>query len=326
MGMLHQKTHGEKSFEGMSQVNRKIKIVLLLLALPILFLGLNFRQLISVWTIWSEKTRLTRLASNTPDEFKNPEPLEDRFDGELSRQFWKFTIINGGGQVSNAPPWHSVAMTIDQNLSIRHFADPEFNQEDSDLTRQPAAGQYNNVTLVGGSGFCPTPSSDVVLKFSSRVSEAFYGSAGVIFQPVDTLQKDGLFAKPFDMFGFAVVGQESSFQGINDSLCYLALNWAPVKVNAISSDARDWHEYEIRLRWVNQAEWLGIVKMDDTEMCRMSLPAFGAVEVQVWSDNALVVQQPRRWWEIAPALDLKFQDGGEKQFDLGSIRIFAEPR
>ncbi len=95
-------------------------------------------------------------------------------------------------------------------MSIQHFPDPEFKNEDSDLTRQPAAGRYNNVTLIGGSGFRPTPSTDVVLKFSARISDPFYGSAGVIFQPEGTLQQDGVFAKPFDMFGFAVMGDEMS--------------------------------------------------------------------------------------------------------------------
>jgi hypothetical protein len=167
----------------------------------------------------------------------------------------------------------------------------------------------------------------VVLKFTSRVSEDSYGSAGVIFQPEGTLQKDGVFVKPFDMFGVAVMGEESSAEGVSGALCTLALNWAPASVQALAIDARTtWHEYEIRLRWISQTEWLGIVSVDDTGMCQMTLPAFGPVEVQVWSDNALVIQQPRHWWEIAPAMDLKFQDGGEKQFDLGTIQIFAEAR
>jgi hypothetical protein len=68
----------------------------------------------------------------------------------------------------------------------------------------------------------------------------------------------------------------------------------------------------------------GIVSVDDAEMYRMNLPAFGSVEMQIWSDNALVIQQPRHWWEIAPAMGLKFQDGGEKQFILETIRIFAQ--
>jgi hypothetical protein len=48
--------------------------------------------------------------------------------------------------------------------------------------------------------------------------------------------------------------------------------------------------------------------------------------VHVWSDNTLVHYQPRRWWEIAPSMDLKYQDGGEKQFDVGKIEIFEEAR
>jgi hypothetical protein len=326
MGTLHQKSHREKPTERKNRVNRNYNIVILLLALLILFLGLNYRQLVSAWIIHSETLRLSRQAADASNEFQNPEPVEDRFEGGLSPQFWKFTAINGGGQVSNDMAWHAAAMTVQQGLSIQHFPDPEFKKEDSDLTRQPAAGRYNNVTLIGGGGFRPTPSSDVVVKFSSRVSEAFYGSAGVIFQPLDTLRKDGVFAKPFDMFGFAVMGDESPVHGNKGPLCYLALNWVPARVEALQVDARAWHEYEVRLRWISQTEWLGIVSVDDTGICQMPMPTFGPVEVQVWSDNALVIQQPRHWWEMAPAIDLKFQDGGEKQFELETIRIFAEAR
>jgi hypothetical protein len=58
----------------------------------------------------------------------------------------------------------------------------------------------------------------------------------------------------------------------------------------------------------------------------MTMPAFGPLEVHVWSDNFHVIDQPRRWWELAPSLDLKFQDGGEKQFLLGMIQISKEAR
>ena len=56
------------------------------------------------------------------------------------------------------------------------------------------------------------------------------------------------------------------------------------------------------------------------------MPAFGPVEVQVWSYNVLVEYRTQRWWEIAPSMDLKLQNGGEKQFQLGMIRIFEEAR
>ena len=62
------------------------------------------------------------------------------------------------------------------------------------------------------------------------------------------------------------------------------------------------------------------------ELCRIPMPAFGPVEVHVWSDNFLVATQPHRWWELAPAMDLSFQDGGEKQFQLGKVNIFEEAR
>ena len=69
-----------------------------------------------------------------------------------------------------------------------------------------------------------------------------------------------------------------------------------------------------------------LYRSDDKVQCQIPMPAFGPVEVHVWSDNFLVTTQPRRWWELAPAMDLYFQDGGEKQFQLGSIQIFEEPR
>jgi hypothetical protein len=128
------------------------------------------------------------------------------------------------------------------------------------------------------------------------------------------------------MFGISVTGKESSIQGVNGALCYLALNWLPVKVNALPVDARSLHQYEIRLRWISKTEWQGIVKVDDAVTCEIPMPALGPVEVHVWSDNALVLSTPRRWWEIAPSMDLQFQNGGNKEFALGYIQVFVEAR
>jgi hypothetical protein len=250
--------------------------------------------------------------------------MGDCFEGKLCPHFWKFTIINGNGKVSNEAAWHSAAMSFGNGLTISHFPDPSFDTESANLMHTPAAGRYNNVSLISRSAFHPTPSSDVVLKFSTRASENFYGTAGVIFQPVGTLKEDGFFMKPFDMFGFSIAGKESSIKGINGPLCYLALNWMPVQVDPVYVEAHTWHAYEIRLRWISKTEWSGIVKVDNVVMCEMSLPPFGPVEVHVWSDNSHVVNTPRRWWEIAPAMDLKFLNGGDKQFHLETIQIFEE--
>lgn len=305
--------------------NRNIRLLLVFFTLLFLFAGLNYRQLYSALAIRNESRRLADVAEEAPEEFQNPAPVEDRFEGRLSPEFWKFTTINGGGEVSNETAWHSASMTFNHGLTIQHFPDPAFKDETSD-SHEPAADQYNNVTLIGGGGFQPSPSSDVVLKFTAHVDEQFYGTAGVIFQPVGTLQENGLFAKPFDMFGYSVTGKESSINGITGSLCYLALNWIPVQVSPLQVDPYTLHTYEIRLRWISKTEWLGTVTVDDTVLCRMPMPSFGPVEVQVWSDNYHVIDRPRRWWEIAPSMDLKFQDGGEKQFYLGMIKIIEEAR
>jgi len=304
---------------------KTVYILLLPVVVLLTLLGLNYRQLISAWMIHAETSRLEKSVLDAPEDFSNPAPLEDKFSGELSPDFWKFFIINGGGQVSHETAWHAAAMTFEEGLAINHFPDTDFEQESSQAG-QPAAERYNNVTLIGASGFQPTPSQDVVLTFSARTSANFFGTAGVIFQPVGTLQPNGIFAKPFDMFGFSVAGKESSIQGVNGGLCYLALNWVPVKVNALPVDARSLHHYEIRLRWISKTEWLGLVEVDGIPQCEIPMPSFGPVEVHVWSDNALALSAPRRWWEIAPAMDLKYQDGGDKEFSLEYIRVFAESR
>jgi len=304
---------------------KTVYILLLPIVLLLVLIGLNYRQIVSAWLIRSETNRLEKSAKEAPEDYSNAAPMRDEFQGKLSPDFWKFSIINGGGEVSHESAWHAAAMTSEDGLAINHFPDSEFESESSHA-RQPAAQQYNNVTLIGASGFRPTPSSDVVLKFSANASENFYGTAGVIFQPVGTLQPDGIFAKPFDMFGFSVAGKESSIQGVNGALCYLALNWVPVKVNALPVDARSLHQYEIRLRWVNNTQWLGVVSVDGVAQCEIPMPAFGPVEVHVWSDNALVLSTPQRWGEIAPSMDLKFQNGGDKEFALGFIQILAVSR
>ena len=300
-------------------------IVLLVLTPAVLFAGLNFQQLVSAWTVSNETRQLERRAAYAPENVENPAPLTEDFENGLSTAFWDFTIINGAGQASNETTWHAVEMEIDHQLTLRHVQDPQFETESADW-QEPSSEQYNNVTLIGGSGFQPTSSSDVVVEIKSRVDENFYGTAGVVLQPQGTLQADGLFAKPFDMFGFSVIGGESSFNGANGSVCYLALNWAPVQVEAMNVDPEVWHTYQIRLHQVSRIKWTGTVSVDGSELCRMTMPAFGPVEIQVWSDNYLVSTQPQRWWQIAPVLELGFQDGGNKEFHLDDIRIFEEVR
>jgi hypothetical protein len=287
------------------------------------FMALNIQQLISIWTVSNETRQLEKRAAYAPQDVENPEAIAENFEEGLSTEFWDFTIINGAGQASSESAWHAVEMEIDHQLILRHAPDPAFETESAEW-KIPSSEQYNNVTLIGGSGFQPTLSSDVIVEFKSRVDDHFYGTAGVVLQPQGTLQADGRFSKPFDMFGLSMIGKESSFDGNNGAVCYLALNWAPAQVEALNVDPELWHTYQIRLHWISKTQWFGSLLVDGTELCRMEMPAFGPVEIQVWSDNYRVITQPQRWWQIASVIDLGYQDGGGKEFYLDDIRIFSE--
>lgn len=311
--------------EMKNKSKRIVGIAVLLLVLLFLLLGLNYRQLYMAWATRSETRRLESLAADAPEEFQNPPALEDRFQGKLSPDFWEFNAINGGGIVSNDSSFHSAAIVFDDSLTMQHSSDPLFKEE-SPAWHSPSSSQYNNISLIGGSGFRPSLSEDMVLKFTARASEGFYGTAGVIFQQIGTLQKDGLFAKPFDMFGFAVIGKESSVMGVNGPLCYLALQQIPVHLKPLQVDLQNFHAYEVRLHWVSQTKWQGSLTVDGKVQCQIGVPPFGPVEVHAWSDNALVLSHPRRWWEFGPPMELSFQNGGEKWFSLGMIQVFTEKR
>lgn len=276
-----------KTSQTTERKDRLVKALIFFLALFVFLFALNLRQLYSTWAVWSETNRLTALAESALDAHQNPTPLEDSFEGKLSGDFWKFTTINGAGEVSNELAWHATGITFDDGLVIQHSSAPDFYDK-SPARREPASERYNNATLIGRSGFRTSPSADVVLKFTAQVDEGFYGTARVIVQPAGTLQHDGFFAKPFDMFGFSITGDESSINGVSGSLCYLALNWVPAEVQPLQVDPYVWNSYEIRLHWISNTEWLGTVSVDDEELCRIPIPAFRPLEVHVWSDNFLV--------------------------------------
>ena len=91
-----------KKLDNMSDaVKRSMNIRVAFLLPSILLLGLNSIQLFSNWTIWSETQRLKKLAMHSPDDFQNPAPIADHFEDKVSPDFWNFSIINGGGKVSN---------------------------------------------------------------------------------------------------------------------------------------------------------------------------------------------------------------------------------
>jgi len=291
------------------------------------FVASNYRQLYSWWVVRQETKRLVNQALIASFNSHQTIRLEDDFHESLSEDVWKLVLINGAGKVSNGTSWHATALNVANGLTISHFPDLAFANESSNIWQSPAAEQYNNITIITKGGFFPTPTKDIVLSFSMRASANFWGTAGVIFQLQDTIGKDGIFRKPFNMFGVSVVGRESTVFGHNGSLCYLALNWLPICVESVEVDAHAWHNYEIYLRWISTTEWVGIVFVDGEQACpAVFMPALGPLEVHIWADNYLPISQPRRWWQIGPSMHLQFQDGGEKQFMVKSLRLSDESR
>lgn len=300
---------------------------ILLLCLVVFFVASNYQQLYSWWAIRQETKRLADQALIASFSSHKTIQLKDDFHESLSEDIWKLVLINGAGKVSNETSWHATALNVRNGLTISHFPDPDFASESSKMWQSPAAEQYNNITVITKGGFFPTPAKDIVLSFSMRASVNFWGTAGVIFQLQDTIGKDGIFRKPFNMFGVSVVGRESSVLGHNGSLCYLALNWLPTCVESIEVDTHAWHNYEICLRWISSTEWVGIVFVDREQACpAIFMPALGPLEVHIWADNYLPISQPPRWWQIGPSMELKFQDGGEKQFMVKSLRLSDDAR
>jgi hypothetical protein len=128
----------------------KITIFLLLLLLElILLLGL-------CQPVLSHPARRSLQIWPRADEFKNPhqsKPLR----GVPARDSPSSTAM----EKSQMGGWHSAAMSFGNGLTISHFPDPSFDTESANLMHTPAAGRYNNVSLISRSAFHPTPSSDV---------------------------------------------------------------------------------------------------------------------------------------------------------------------
>ena len=170
----------------------------------------------------------------------------------------------------------------------------------------------------------PLPLGGTLWRATMQASPGFFETAGVVFEPVDTLQPDGSFkpSAPFNMFGASIIGPESNVYGHSGAVCSMALNWWPSASSLGDIDIYVPHTYEIRLHWLSERSWLGIVSVDGTERCRMELPPFGPVEIQIWSDGYWLSTSP--WWKLhAPRLSLQ---NGEKCFRFDTVGVRSEYR
>ncbi len=251
----------------------------------------------------------------------NPPAQQETFAGELS-PVWAFDIINGAGQVGHAPAFHNTTIRFDRGLVITQLPDPDFEQE-SPEPGQPASQRYNNATLIGFQGYQPIPGEDVVFQARMQVSSNFYGSAGFMVQPLETLQPDGSFKGrfgygAFTLFGIGFIGPESSLFGKNGVTVQKVINWWPEEVKSLPIDPYQPHTYQLRLHWVDERNWLGVVSVDGQDLAFMDLPPFGPLEVHIWGDNYLLGSS----WKGVP--EISFQNGEEKWIRFEQVSAWTE--
>src|SRR5574341_2033709 len=275
-------------------------IVLIPILFILVFMAINYQALFGLLGAQLEAWRLRENAAGRI-VLHNPPDATDSFDNVLS-DVWKTHVINGSGMVHPGPEFSSAKFEVkDGSLFMYLHKDPDFENK-------PTSKRYNNVALIGFRGYSPAPDRDIVARALMQAGPGFFGTAGIVFEPVHTLQQDGSF-KPkaaFNMFGASIIGPESEIYGNSGAVCSLAVNWWPSASSLGDINIYKPHTYEIRLKWLSERSWLGIISVDGTERCRMELPPFGPVELQIWSDGYWLSTSP--WWKLHTPR-ISFQNG-----------------
>ena len=289
-------------------------IVLIPSLLILIFLTMNYQAILGRLGARIESRRLREKAARIiPAD--NPPDASDPFENGLS-DVWPTRVINGSGLVDAGPEFAWGKFEVKEgSLVLELRNDPTFGSK-------PKSKQYNNVALIGFRGYSPAPDRDIVARTTMYAGAGFFGTAGIVFEPIHTLQQDGSFRPnaPFNMFGASIIGPESEVFGQTGAVCSLALNWWPSASSLGDIDIYQPHSYEVRLKWLSERSWLGIVSVDGTERCRMELPPFGPVELQIWSDGYLLSTAP--WWKLyTPQLGLQT---GEKLFKFDDVEVRTE--
>ncbi len=296
-------------------------IVFILLVVLVVLLAANFQ---SLYLSYAVARAWQRLAASNPavGAHANPPAMSDSPDGALA-PLWRFSLINGAGQVSSDDTFHAASHTVQDGLRLLSLhPDPDFPAENGDMWARPAAGRYNNVAFVSRGGWLPTAQADIVITFYARVNPGFYGTAGLVIQPEGTLSEQGLFVDSFDMAGVTFVGPESSLQGHHGALLNLSLGWAPARTLPITgADMFRAAQYELRIRRVDARAWRVSVAVDGQAAGALDMPPFGPFEIQVWSDNYRLEYARPTWLHLAPLQSVSYQDGGEKTFIIGALQV-----
>lgn len=289
-------------------------------------LALNFQAIYSNIIIAQETKRLRNAARNEPDKFQNPQHQVDDFSQDIPSDFWNGIIANANGEVGSGTSFGVIEIFQESgNLVMQHVNDPDFEKKSSTWAI-PASEKYNNVTLVSKRPFLPTDSQDVVVRFTMRVSQDYYGSAGVVMQPVGLLDADGVFHGPFNLFGLMFIGPESSLQGQSGAVCTISLNWVPLLTKALNVNIYATNQYEMRMSRLPDRDWRVSIAVNGETLCSETMPSLGPVVAHIWSDNYQFLTPVKQWYHLlAPPPGVEFQNEGHKKVFFGPIEINTEP-
>ena len=257
---------------------------------------------VEIWKLRSNALITTK--SNPPD-------AADSFDDDIS-DLWNTKIINEQNVVGAGPRFGAGSFDVtDGRLYLRLNEDLNFDGK-----------TYQNVALFGFRGYVPAPGQDVIARAVMQASPDFFGTAGIVFERANTFNDDGSYepGSSFDMFGASVVGPESDVVGNSGAMCSLALNMWPSAKEISDVNIYEPHEYEVRIRWVGEEKWIGIVSVDGAKKCQMEFPPFGPLESQIWSDGYLLKTSP--WWKLGIP-QMGFQTGN-KWFAFDYVDVASE--
>ena len=97
-----------------------------------------------------------------------------------------------------------------------------------------------------------------------------------------------------------------------------AINWWPEDVRTLGVDLYQPHTYQLRLHWVDEQNWLGVVSVDGQAPAFMNLPPLGPLELHIWGDNYLLGSS----WKGIP--EISFQYGDEKWIRFEQVSAWTE--
>jgi hypothetical protein len=236
-------------------------------------------------------------------------------------------ILNGAGSVGGAAAsslaHHCTEVQFGAGgMRILTRPDPDLESEDRNFRRSPAAGQYNNASVLDEGGCMPVEGRDLLVRATMQVSDNFYGTAGCVLQPQGMIGVDGAF-DGFAMLGIVLFGPESSMFGSTGAVFQISLGWWPCVILPVGDLPRVPTCYEIRLHRARRDAWSARASVDSAPAAELDdIPPFGPLSSHLWSDNYWFAA-PSPWTHPFPVI--RFQSGDEKWVSFTRLEVSHLP-